>query len=730
MRIKIIGENNCARATRHLLRQAGFAVTEFLSAEVITQAPHSGYAITIDLAPAPHTPTGRTLGVNPDPTSKPDDSTHGQPATANEEASPAHGGASSPTALCRNTDLSLCKGQDGPKSKGAQTEVCATGLIHFDSVDSALEAAILRHVTQLAVTPVVVDRPGGVVHSEREVRIVIPRSGNAKADEAAAVAVEFGVLRGLLDLTSPPAPAVAEDKASQGASGGRKKWWMFGIVLLTGSLLALTGSLQASPRLAVNASARGLSASARRERRVVEGRGADGAFLHLEAALAPAQGQFGTGLMDLALIGGAAVSSSLYDSGNTALKVNCVVGCGAASGFSDNAAFTAGSTAVNNISAVFNDSITALTIGNAGALRSTSDRMLYVNLGKLGGTALSGANVVDSGNTAFRVNCVVGCSSSAGFTDNSAFTAGATSESNVGGVFNDGLATLSSGNAAAARITASRALHVNLRNASGAEIGTSGAPIRTDPTGATTQPVSGTFWQATQPVSGTFWQATQPVSIATMPTTPVTGTFWQTTQPVSWSGQSVSLTGSWPYSGALGTVSLTGSLPGFASTPAVSLSGSWPYSGALGTVSLTGTLPAFASTPSVKVTDGANTAVVDPCKGQTKLYASISLTANTQLVTGTSAKKIYICSFHIVTASAENVALVEGTGTVCGTGTAGVGGFGGSSAATGWNFAANGGIAMGNGDSSIGAEGTNANNVCLLVSGSGQKSGGFSYVVQ
>jgi hypothetical protein len=50
---------------------------------------------------------------------------------------------------------------------------------------------------------------------------------------------------------------------------------------------------------------------------------------------------------------------------------------------------------------------------------------------------------------------------------------------------------------------------------------------------ATTQPVSGTFWQATQPVSGTFWQATQPVSIASMPSTPVTGTFWQTTQPVS-----------------------------------------------------------------------------------------------------------------------------------------------------------------------------------------------------
>ena len=50
MRIKIIGENNCARATRHLLRLAGFAVTEFLPAEVVTQAPHLGYAITIETA--------------------------------------------------------------------------------------------------------------------------------------------------------------------------------------------------------------------------------------------------------------------------------------------------------------------------------------------------------------------------------------------------------------------------------------------------------------------------------------------------------------------------------------------------------------------------------------------------------------------------------------------------------------------------------------------------------
>src|SRR6266436_6458433 len=105
MRIKINGDNNCARATRHLLRKAGFAVTEFLPADVVTQAPHSGYVITIDLAPAPHPLHGEPAQGKPrDPSSKPD---HSTPAyaeatagrhTANHgEALPLHGGASSPT---------------------------------------------------------------------------------------------------------------------------------------------------------------------------------------------------------------------------------------------------------------------------------------------------------------------------------------------------------------------------------------------------------------------------------------------------------------------------------------------------------------------------------------------------------------------------------------------------------------------------------------------------------
>jgi hypothetical protein len=190
--------------------------------------------------------------------------------------------------------------------------------------------------------------------------------------------------------------------------------------------------------------------------------------------------------INLNQIGGSSVSSALYGGGNNALKVNCIVGCSAAGSFTDNSAFTTGSTSVTNVSGLFNDTATNLTSGNAGAIRATTDRMLFVNIGKIGGTVptLTGSSL--------NVNCTGGCSSSAGFTDNSTFTAGTTTETNVGGVFNDGLSALSSGNPAAARITPNRGVHVNLRNNSGTEIATSGNPLRIDPTGTTTQPVSGT----------------------------------------------------------------------------------------------------------------------------------------------------------------------------------------------------------------------------------------------
>ena len=73
--------------------------------------------------------------------------------------------------------------------------------------------------------------------------------------------------------------------------------------------------------------------------------------------------------------------------------------------------------------------------------------------------------------------------------DEQPFTAGASPVVPGGGVFNDSLAALTSGQQGEGRITPARARHVNLRNQAGTEIATAANPARVDPTGTTKQPV-------------------------------------------------------------------------------------------------------------------------------------------------------------------------------------------------------------------------------------------------
>jgi hypothetical protein len=87
------------------------------------------------------------------------------------------------------------------------------------------------------------------------------------------------------------------------------------------------------------------------------------------------------------------------------------------------------------------------------------------------------AITLDSSSNLF-VNCATGCSAAGSFTDQGTYTAGSTTFTNVGAVFNDGIAALSSGTAGAFRITAYRDLHVNLRNNSGTEIATAAVPLQ------------------------------------------------------------------------------------------------------------------------------------------------------------------------------------------------------------------------------------------------------------
>jgi hypothetical protein len=118
----------------------------------------------------------------------------------------------------------------------------------------------------------------------------------------------------------------------------------------------------------------------------------------------------------------------------------------------------------------------------------------------------------------------------------------------------------------------------------------------------------------------------------------------------------------------------------------------------------------------------------DPCTIQMRVQLPINLTASGQLITGVANKQVYICTMQFVTTTAQNIALVEGTGATCGTNTVGIAG--GNTAATGWNLAANQVIAFDNPGYWSVSTATAADNVCLLLSGAGQTSGYIQFVTQ
>ncbi len=102
-------------------------------------------------------------------------------------------------------------------------------------------------------------------------------------------------------------------------------------------------------------------------------------------------------------------------------------------------------------------------------------------------------------------------------------------------------------------------------------------------------------------------------------------------------------------------------------------------------------------------------------------WTNINQVAGAQLITGAASKQTHICNLFIFSATAQNVALVEGTGVVCATGTAGL--MGGATAATGQNLAANQGFVLPASTVPWRKTATAADNVCLLQSGTGQVSG-------
>lgn len=103
-----------------------------------------------------------------------------------------------------------------------------------------------------------------------------------------------------------------------------------------------------------------------------------------------------------------------------------------------------------------------------------------------------GAQIVATGADTFNITCSNCSGSGVSAIDEATFTAGTTVFAAGGGFFQTTATNnpLTTGQQGAFQVTANRALFTNLRNAAGTEVGTSGAPLRFDPTGTTTQPVS------------------------------------------------------------------------------------------------------------------------------------------------------------------------------------------------------------------------------------------------
>jgi hypothetical protein len=142
-------------------------------------------------------------------------------------------------------------------------------------------------------------------------------------------------------------------------------------------------------------------------------------------------------------------------------------------------------------------------------------------------------------------------------------------------------------------------------------------------------------------------------------------------------------------------------------------------------------VPANAALQGVSVGGNTTALLGDPCQTASKVYKPISITTatTTNVITGTSAKKIYICQIVLSSAAADNVAVIEGTtGATCGSGTAGI--FGGTTAANGFNFSANGGVSIGQGGFSVAQTATNANDICIITSAATPLAGGIMYAVQ
>lgn len=309
-----------------------------------------------------------------------------------------------------------------------------------------------------------------------------------------------------------------------------------------------------------------------------------------------------------------------------------------------------------------------------------------VNLWQIAGTNVS-SSLYNPTYMALQVDCVNGCSGGGGgggtsYMDTATFTQGTSDYNPVGGIYTTSITALTTGQGGVAALTAQRALHITPYSSGGTESFTSGNAGYVQFPSAQTVVGGGT---AGSPGSAVL--TIQGIGSGTA--VPVSGTFYQATQPVSNGGT-------------------------FAVQDAT-------VEGAIS-----------ASVMQVNTKQIGGTAVVaDPCQANAKTTLPINeaTSSTTKIISGTTAKHTYICSILLVSATAQNVNIITGTGSNCGTAHAGL--FGGTTAATGPNLSANNGWTLGNGAATVaGGNDTAADDTCYTSSSTGQVSGVLTFVQQ
>lgn len=293
--------------------------------------------------------------------------------------------------------------------------------------------------------------------------------------------------------------------------------------------------------------------------------------------------------------------------------------------------------------------------------------------------------------------------------DNAAFTPGTTSFTPIGGEVDDtGTTAATENSAAAARMTVQRAIHVNIRSAAGVE-----QTLATDLT------VGSAFGTTGPGVMGSYKE----FDGSALPTTTNVNTE-EEANPFAVTLQGISY-------GFLTNENGSKELGKLEDDPHATADYGVPvWTKRTDVAAVSSGTDADYSTLNVDALGLAWTRTLDPCSGVAKTFLPFNIsTATTTEITPSLAgasTNYYVCSIVGVSAAANNVAIVDDDTDNCASVTAGMAG--GTTAATGFNFGANGGFTFGNGGASIMK--TNGTNrvVCIVTSAATQLSGVMAVV--